>query len=219
MQQRLNDAGFRGADGERLTEDGTYRLSMQKAVINYQTAEGLPESGDLDAAILQRIAPTLFPPAVTTPLNPSLPAFPGSRAERQEARSADAPLDPLFTQAQHAMRHLETTLGRSYDTHSERMAASAACLAKANGFDHIDHIVLSFATETAAQGAHVIVVEGAMNDPAHRRAQMGTLEELAVPAEASLARLARIEPMVQEPSAVQAAACMQQEPSVLHRMG
>ena len=219
VQQRLNEAGFRGADGERLAEDGTYRLSMQRAVINYQTAQGLPESGDVDAATLQRIAPTLFPPSVTSPDNPSSPALLGGQAQVQDAPAGDAPSDPLFAQAQDAMQHLEERLGRGYDAHSERMAASVACLAKANGFDHIDHIVLSSATERAAQGADVIVVQGAMNDPAHLRARMGTDDALAVPADASLARLARIEPMVQEPSTGQADPCVQQDPSVMHRMG
>lgn len=219
VQQRLNEGGFRGADGERLAEDGIYRLSMQRAVINYQAAEGLPQSGDLDAATLQRIAPTIFPPAVNSPRNPAWPALLDGQAQLHDAPAGDAPSDPLFAQAQDAMQHLEESLGRGYDAHSERMAASVACLAKANGFDHIDHIVLSSATERAAQGAHVIAVQGAMNDPAHLRAQMGTDDALAVPADASLARLARIEPMVREPSTVQADPCVEQDPSVMHRMG
>nr|WP_249405624.1 XVIPCD domain-containing protein [Stenotrophomonas sp. CFBP 13718] len=219
VQQRLNEGGFRGADGERLAEDGIYRLSMQRAVINYQAAEGLPQSGDLDAATLQRIAPTIFPPAVNSPRNPASPALLDGQAQLHDAPAGEAPSDPLFAQAQDAMQHLEESLGRGYDAHSERMAASVACLAKANGFDHIDHIVLSSATERAAQGAHVIAVQGAMNDPAHLRAQMGTDDALAVPADASLARLARIEPMVREPSTVQADPCVGQDPSVMHRMG
>lgn len=44
-QRTLNKDGFRGADGQLLQEDGVYRLSMQPAVINYQQAHGLPQTG------------------------------------------------------------------------------------------------------------------------------------------------------------------------------
>ena len=189
VQQRLNMAGFRGADDAALAEDGIYRLSMQRAVLNYQGAEGLPQSGDLDAATLRRIAPTLFPPATNpercAPLPPYLQRHAAVQAACQQAASPDA----LLAQAEHAMRQLEAGLGRDYDAHSERMAASLACLARENGLGRIDHIVLSRATETSPHAERVFVVQGAIGDPAQLRADMRTADALSAPVEASLLRL------------------------------
>lgn len=219
VQQRLNDAGFRGAGGERLAEDGTYRLSMQKAVINYQNVQGLPESGDLDAATLQHIVPAIFPPTVNADPGPALPPYIEHRAQTPATPKQDGRSDPLFAHAQQAMRQLETHLGRPYDACSERMAASVACLARDNGLTRIDHIVLSRATDTAAAGRDVIIVQGELNDPAHLRAQMRTTDALARSTEASLARLADADPTAQQAIATQAQPPSQQDPHPAQHMG
>jgi hypothetical protein len=101
--------------------------------------------------------------------------------------------DPLFAQARDAMRRLEGGLGREYDATSDRMAASAACLAKASGLDRIDHVVLSQATAVSAQGANVFVVQGALDDPSHRRAHMTTAEAVGTPVDISLQRMQQMD--------------------------
>jgi hypothetical protein len=103
-------------------------------------------------------------------------------------------VDPLLAQAREAMIRLEDGLGRDYDDKSECMAASAACLAKENGFSRIDHVVLSQATTTSRQGENVFVVQGDPSDPAHRRVHMPTAEALQTPAEESVRRLQNLEP-------------------------
>jgi hypothetical protein len=97
--------------------------------------------------------------------------------------------DPLLSQAEDAVRRLEKGLGREYDSNSERLAASAACLAKENGLSQIDHVVLSRDTGTVRQGENLFVVQGELNNPAHLRAHMRTDEALARPVEQSLAQL------------------------------
>lgn len=47
VQRALNAERLRDADNQPIREDGTYRLSMQAAVINYQRAHGLPQTGDI----------------------------------------------------------------------------------------------------------------------------------------------------------------------------
>jgi hypothetical protein len=97
--------------------------------------------------------------------------------------------DPLLAQARDAMQRLEKGLGREYDANSERMAASAACLAKGSGLGRVDHVVLSQATATACQGETVFVVQGELGDPAHRRAHMPTAEAVRTPVETSVQRM------------------------------
>ncbi|WP_235858390.1 XVIPCD domain-containing protein [Xanthomonas euroxanthea] len=97
--------------------------------------------------------------------------------------------DPLHRQAEDAVRRLEQGLGREYDDNSARLAASSAYLAKENGLSRIDHVVLSENTKSVRQGENVFVVEGALNDPAHKMAHMKTNDAIAQPVEQSLAQL------------------------------
>ncbi|MBB3820645.1 hypothetical protein FHT03_000038 [Xanthomonas arboricola] len=97
--------------------------------------------------------------------------------------------DPLHRQAEDAVRRLEQSLGRDYDGNSARLAASSAYLAKENGLSRIDHVVLSENYKSVRQGENLFIVEGALNDPAHKMAHMKTNDAIAQPVEQSLARL------------------------------
>lgn len=187
IQRVLNAEGYRAADNQAISEDGVYRLSMQAAVINYQRAHGLIQTGDLDAATIQRALPRVLPPEV----NQEPGAIPRYMNLQGDARpdNGGRPVDPLLLEAEQAVRRLEGQLGRSYDEHSARMTASAACLARENGFTRIDHVVLSQGTEQVRAGENLFVVEGALDSPAHRLARMRTDEALATPVDQSLAQL------------------------------
>ncbi|WOB26242.1 peptidoglycan-binding protein [Xanthomonas dyei] len=182
MQRTLNAEGFRGADNQPLQEDGMYRLSMQPAVINYQQAHGLSQTGDIDPATLQQIAPRVFPPELNRDDHNAFPTY-------RNLQGIAPSQDPLHRQAEDAVRPLEQGLGREYDDNSARLAASSAYLAKENGLSRIDHVVLSENTKTARQGENLFVVEGALNDPAHKMAHMKTNDAIAQPVEQSLAQL------------------------------
>jgi len=97
--------------------------------------------------------------------------------------------DPLYAQAEMAVRRLDSSTGREYDEQSACMAASAACLAKANGLSGIDHIFLSVERGAVRQGENLFVVQGEPGDPAHRRAMMKTQDAISTPVEQSLAQL------------------------------
>ncbi|HEY5971606.1 MAG TPA: XVIPCD domain-containing protein [Pseudoxanthomonas sp.] len=211
VQQHLNDEGFRGADNRPLQVDGVYRLSMQAAIINFQQARGLPQTGDIDPVTLQEIAPRVFPPMHfrEQPGDGADPRVPFDM-NRHGAVPDNAPQpraidDPLLPQAERAVRQLDRSLGREYDDQSACMAASAACLAKANGLSRIDHILLS---EGAVHGKNLIVVQGALDDPAQHRAHMKTQEAVSVPVEQSLGQLQALDqaqqrqpsPMMDQPS-------------------
>ncbi|PKV13274.1 hypothetical protein CVO74_10590 [Xanthomonas prunicola] len=117
---------------------------------------------------------------------------PGDQRSTGDANATAAnqqPRDPLHRQAEEAVRRLEQSLGREYDDNSARLAASSAYLAKENGLTRIDHVVLSESYKSVRQGENVFVVEGALNDPAHKMAHMKTNDAIAQPVEQSLAQL------------------------------
>lgn len=189
-QQRLNAEGYRDANGQALVEDGVYRLPMQAAVINYQNAQGLPATGDLDPTTLQRLAPQMLPPQVN-PANPERDTrLPDPRLERYGgAPGRPVSNDPLLQQAEVATRRLDASLGREYDQHSACMAASAACLARRQGLTGIDHILLSVGNGRMAPGENLIVVQGDLRDPAHRLASMRTEDAVRTPVNDSVQQL------------------------------
>jgi hypothetical protein len=73
------------------------------------------------------------------------------------------------------------------DQSSACMSASLACLAKENGLTQIDHVVLS--QQAGRQGENVFVVQGALDDPAHRAAHMKTSVAAQTPVAKWLQRL------------------------------
>lgn len=194
VQQQLNEEGFRGADNQPLQVDGVYRLSMQAAVINFQQARGLPQTGDIDPVTLQEIAPRVLPPMLNGE-RPGEGAPPGllPYLNRHGAVPGNDPPraidDPLLSQAERAVRQLDRGPGREYDGQGACMAASAACLAKANGLSRIDHIFLSEARGSTRKEENLFVVQGAPGDPAHLRAQMKTQDAIDMPVEKSLGQL------------------------------
>lgn len=124
----------------------------------------------------------------------------GPRATRPAPAVADMPsvnvldetLHPLLRQSRDAVRRLDESLGRAYDEASDRMAASLAHLAGKSGFDRIDHVVLSNATQTVQKGENAFVVQGGLTQATNRVAHMKTQDAIATPAEQSLERLAQI---------------------------
>lgn len=97
--------------------------------------------------------------------------------------------DPLISQAEAAVRRLDAKVGREYDGQSACMAASAACLAKANGLSQIDHVLLSEARGAVRAGENMFVMQGEPGDPAQRRAQMKTDDAIKTPVDQSVAQL------------------------------
>ena len=127
--------------------------------------------------------------------------------------------DPLIRQAEAAVHRLNTETGRQYDGQSACMAASAACLAKANGLSGIDHIFMSVEHGAVRKGENLFVVQGEPADPAHRRAMMKTQDAVNTPVEQSLAQLQTLNEAQQRQSHVQAMDEPRREMSPQMRMG
>lgn len=101
---------------------------------------------------------------------------------------------PLFRDTESAVRRLDASLGRPYDQVSERMAASLACLAREHGLNRVDHVVLSRETAHSRQGENVFVVQGDIDNPSHRLAQMKTQFAAETSVEQSVERFLAFRP-------------------------
>ncbi|MCD0278817.1 hypothetical protein JWH04_07660 [Xanthomonas melonis] len=98
----------------------------------------------------------------------------------------------LYQQIRNGVQKLDAQHGREWDASSERMTASLLVLAKEEGLSRVDHVVLNNPTAQLAGGEKVFVVQGALNDPAHQRAHMSTMDAVQTPETQSFDRLQAI---------------------------
>lgn len=96
----------------------------------------------------------------------------------------------LHEQIRGKVAALDAAHGRSFDATSERLSASLLVLAKENGLDRVDHVVLSGQTSHAPAAQNIFVVMGALDDPAALRASTPTVEAAQRPVQESLDHLA-----------------------------
>ncbi len=125
------------------------------------------------------------------PIAPEV-SVPASPAKSQAVPDPTQPAHPdhvLYVQSQSAVRMLDQTMGRVPDASSERMAASLTVLAKQEGLQRIDNIVLSRGTDTIKPGENVIAVQGRLDDPSHLRAHMKTQTAIDTPVAESFKQL------------------------------
>lgn len=128
-------------------------------------------------------APQPAPPATTTPMQ------------------AGHPDHALYQQIREHVGALDARHGRNFDETSERMTASLLVLAKDNGLDRVDHVLLSNATAEKEVAHYVFVVQGEPGNPAHQRGAMPTAQAAQTPVEESLQQF---EVVSQEQQRVQA---------------
>ena len=209
LQEDLRDLNVQGARNQPLRVNGTFDAATERAVRNFQTQQELPVTGRANADTLERVQdaverreqqpgplPRAHPDGRQRERGEQPPLAPGRRASAEEAsdeRVAQTSTHPLYGQAEAAVRRLDESMGRQYDNTSACMAGSLACLAKQNGFERIDHALLSIQSEQTRAGERVFIVQGDPADPAKRRTQMQTQEAIAVPVEESLQRLTALE--------------------------
>ncbi|MDY1033629.1 XVIPCD domain-containing protein [Stenotrophomonas sp. CFBP8980] len=122
-----------------------------------------PASRSAHAAVTQESAAQAYAPRHdAAPVQPQDPTHSGH------------PDFPLYQQVRQGVAALDAKHGREFDATSERMTASLLVLAKENGLERVDHVLLSQATPDAYAGKNLFVVQGSADDPAHLRAGMPT---------------------------------------------
>ena len=102
---------------------------------------------------------------------------------------AGHPDHKLHQQSSDAVRKLDQSMGRNTDVNSDRMAASLTVLARQEGIQRIDNVVLSRGNDTVKAGENVIVVQGKLEDPSHTRAYMSTQQAVNTPVTESFKQL------------------------------
>jgi hypothetical protein len=163
LQGALTRLGYRDAHGHVLKPDGDFGDRTREAVQAFQRAHGIDAIGVVG---------------------------PQTRAALRQAGQHSTPLDPahpdhaLHRQGMAAVHELDAGLGRSRDGNSERMEASVTRLAKEKGLTRIDHVVVG-------GSGNVFVVQGGLDDPAHRVAHMPLRAALETPVAESFRQLAQ----------------------------
>jgi hypothetical protein len=178
VQRALAAGGYRTVGDMPIDVDGVYRLSMQGAVLAFQQDHGLAPTGDIDpdtwrTALDVTLGRPILPPTVHDP----------------EPAAPSRPHEPLLQRIRGHVGAIDAAFGRDFDEASERMSLALARLAAERQLSTVDHVVLSGPRADAQAGARVFVVQGRLEDPAHRRAWMSTDEAVATPAEVSMQRL------------------------------
>lgn len=95
----------------------------------------------------------------------------------------------LHEQIRSKVAELDAAHGRSFDATSERLSASLLVVAREQGLDRVDHVVLSQKTSHAAAAQNIFLVKGALDDPAAVRAATSTAEAAQRPVEDSFDNL------------------------------
>ncbi|WP_434988969.1 XVIPCD domain-containing protein [Xanthomonas melonis] len=168
--------------GPSKTYEQYYGDYYDKHIAPLQRKQGRPEpetisditSPDVKQSAVGHDSPL---PPQKTPLLPSQPGHPDHA---------------MYQQIKGGVQKLDTEHGRQWDASSERMTASLLALAKEEGMSRVDHVVLNNPTSKLAGGERVFVVQGALNDPAHQRAHMPTVDAVQTPEIQSFDRLQAI---------------------------
>ncbi|CAM4187188.1 hypothetical protein CR156_11310 [Stenotrophomonas lactitubi] len=121
------------------------------------------------------------------PITAQATAAPSNEAQVALAGGNDR---ALHDQIRGKVAELDAANGRSFDASSERLSASLLVLARENGLDRVDHVVLSRQAGDVAAAQNVFVVKGALDDPASLRASAATAEAAQRPVQESLDSLA-----------------------------
>ncbi|SDY89760.1 hypothetical protein SAMN04487939_10836 [Lysobacter sp. yr284] len=197
------DLGRLGWDLRKIEREGVSFANHKVDFNFYDTTSAKPVMRNLrDAGSLGRqdaVSPDIEPPALAV----KRASGPGSPEHADHS---------LYLQARQGVIALNAQRGRAWDDASERLAASLTALGREQGLSHIDHVVLSGKSGDAEAGENVFVVEGRLDDPAHRRAHMKTAMATETAVEVSFERLALFDRSQQTPH--QAQAIDTHEPSV-----
>jgi hypothetical protein len=131
-------------------------------------------------------------------------------SRRHYPDQSNHPDHALYRQVRTGVEQLDSRNNRTWDETSERMTASLVVLAKQNGLQRVDHVVLSERRERLQEGENVFLVQGQPTDPAHARAMMKTNEAISTPEADSYRNLEALNQQKAQEQVLQPA--MEQEP-------
>jgi putative chitinase len=170
VQELLNERGYRGSAGTPLDEDGRMGPQTRRAIEAFQRDNGLQVDGIAGRNTLRALEqPQAHDVPPTTPTGWRLddPAHAGN---------------VLYKQALAGVERLDVAQGRTSDDVSRQFAGAVAVEAHAQGLSRVDHVVLG------DNGAKAWAVEGDLNSPFKKLAEIDTLHAVNAPLEQSSQR-------------------------------
>ena len=179
VQRALVAGGYRAVGGLPIEADGVYRLSMQGAVLAFQVDHGLDPTADIDAATWRKSLDV----ALGRPVLPALPFDGGGQGKPPTGGFR------LLEQIRGHVGTLDALGATAPAVDGERLALALAGQAAAHGLTSVDHVLLAPAQGGRGEPSRMFIIQGALDDPAQRRASMSLDEAHAVPPRESLRAL------------------------------
>mgnify|MGYP002776997045 CR=1 FL=1 len=118
------------------------------------------------------------------------------RGDPQAAARPEDRLSPedraLLGRIRECMHGLDRAHNRTFDDAGERACWALLPLAKERGITNPQHAVVSIAGPNTKAGEFLFLVQGALDNPAHLRTQMKTMDAMQTPIDSSLARVEQV---------------------------
>jgi putative chitinase len=151
LQKQLNRLGYRDPHGHPLTTDGAFGHNTEYAIKSFQRAHQLHVDGTVGKDTRAALVDAQYGPLLS---------------------EATHPAHPLYMQVLHGIQKLP------HDTHRGaeeqlNLAVALTISAHVGGLKQIDHVV------PGTDGVNLFAVQGAMEDPAHRRVHVGRVQAAA----------------------------------------
>ncbi|GAA0909086.1 hypothetical protein GCM10009552_19250 [Rothia nasimurium] len=169
LQANLARLGYTDAQGQALHTDGQFGPGTRGALERFQRDHHLSADGVAGAKTQEAITAQKHADAIRQ-----------EHAHPQGTRAADL---ALLEQARTGVHAVDAQHGRKSDQLSENLAGSLAAAAKRDGLTRIDHVVLS------DDASKVYAVQGDMNSPHKRMAEVQTAQAVNTPLEQSKAAM------------------------------
>jgi len=151
--------------GENVTWSyGNTCASWATSTVNNVTGQSLDAGELLFTDTPRELIESIRKAERVQPTSPSQPQPAAERPETSIPSLSDAS-ESLHQQALAGVHALDVSLGRASDQSSQRMAASLTQLARAEGLERIDHVVLGSPSGQPPRPEDIFVVQGAMDDP------------------------------------------------------
>lgn len=182
--------GFK-LDGSTVNSNSTYRTLGEIMGLPIRDFPGYVEPGIENRMVSPEVIDQLRVKGYPQLTEPSINTGDGYRPLRDEPKTLwNRHDDPVFRQTLAAVHALDAGLGRTPDEASDRMAANLWVLARREGMERVDHVVLSIDNGRVRAGENVFVVQGGMTEATNRVAFMKTGDAVLPPDDEALRTLA-----------------------------
>lgn len=199
LQSDLARLGVTDARGRALVATNTFDAATEQAVRRFQEHAGLPVTGRAGPETLEAVADAIQrrEQLQTAPQAPGVRHDGRDGADAGRAGRATVPAEQRLGEADRSLlatirqciERLDAAHGRAFDEGSERASWALLPAAKACGMTRADHAVLSVGGPRLQPGDNLFIVQGRLDDPAHLRTHVRTVEAMSRPIEDSLAQL------------------------------